>query len=310
MAEKKSSRSHPQEVVSRFWNKFHHKSPGKVTSIFPRELYKDLDPDFVPSSATRVRNAAQSYQIARTKCIDMVEAAVAHCESTNSRFCDPDFDIESDFFWKDDNCLLGLARCNCAEENKKPNENGDSPGDENDGSGAGYSRCNGMPARSMGVSACASKVRPQSVHPIPWIFDSPQFTVGGFSGSDIKQGILGDCWWLVGVGNIAHRKDLMEKICVARDEECGVYGFVFFKDGEWIPTIVDDSLYLHTEDFGATYEEHDSNGKKAKKWKQNYQTGSEALFCAKCVDENETWLPLLEKAVSGYQDETQKARFA
>lgn len=30
----------------------------------------------------------------------------------------------------------------------------------------------------------------------------------------------------------------MDKICVARDEECGVYGFVFFRDGEWISTVV------------------------------------------------------------------------
>ena len=26
---------------------------------------------------------------------------------------------------------------------------------------------------------------------------------------------------------------------MARDEECGVYGFVFFRDGEWISTVVD-----------------------------------------------------------------------
>ncbi len=48
---------------------------------------------------------------------------------------------------------------------------------------------------------------------------------------------------------IAHRKDLMEKVCVARDEECGVYGFVFQRDGEWVSTVVDDNLYLEYADF-------------------------------------------------------------
>lgn len=41
---------------------------------------------------------------------------------------------------------------------------------------------------------------------------------------------------------------------------------------------------------------YDPSGKKAKKWKEHNQTGSEALFYASCEDSNETWLPLLEKA--------------
>lgn len=89
----------------------------------------------------------------------------------------------------------------------------------------------------------------------------------------------------------------MDKICVARDEECGVYGFVFFRDGEWISTVVDDNLFLNSFDFDdACPSAYDPNGKQAKKWKEQRQTGSEALFFAKCEDPNETWLPLLEKA--------------
>lgn len=88
----------------------------------------------------------------------------------------------------------------------------------------------------------------------------------------------------------------MDKICVARDEECGVYGFVFFRDGEWISTVVDDNLFLVSPDFDAYSSTYDPSGKQAKKWKERNQTGSEALFFAKCEDSNETWLPLLEKA--------------
>lgn len=84
---------------------------------------------------------------------------------------------------------------------------------------------------------------------------------------------------------------------MARDEECGVYGFVFFRDGEWISTVVDDNLCLNSLDFEDAYSSmYDPSGKKAKKWKEHNQTGSEALFYASCEDSNETWLPLLEKA--------------
>lgn len=90
----------------------------------------------------------------------------------------------------------------------------------------------------------------------------------------------------------------MDRICVARDEECGVYGFVFYRDGEWISTVVDDNLCLTSDDFEDAFPSsvYDPSGKRAKKWKEHNQTGSEALFFASCEDSNETWLPLLEKA--------------
>ncbi|CAI6061124.1 unnamed protein product [Clonostachys chloroleuca] len=250
---KRSAKEHPQALISKFWQKFHHKNPGKITSIFPRDLYKTVAPNLAPPSIG-VRNAAQSYEIARSKCLAMVRKAVARCESTNSKFIDQEFEIESDHYMQTHHCLRGLVRSD------------------------------------------DFYYEPGSVHRVSWIFDNPQFTVDGFSGSDIKQGYLGNCWWVAAIGNIAHRKDLMKKICVARDEECGVYGFVFFKDGEWIPTIIDDNLYLKERDYGKDEEVYDVTGKKAKQWKRNKQTGSEALSFASCVDENETWLPLLEKA--------------
>jgi hypothetical protein len=87
----------------------------------------------------------------------------------------------------------------------------------------------------------------------------------------------------------------MQKVCVAMDEECGVYGFVFFRDGEWIYVVIDDNLYLSQSDFVGGY---DPRGENSRKFKERQQTGSDALYFASCSDQNETWLPLLEKAYS------------
>lgn len=43
---------------------------------------------------------------------------------------------------------------------------------------------------------------------------------------------------------LGNKPGLIEDVCVASDEEVGVYGFVFFRDGEWISEIIDDKLYL------------------------------------------------------------------
>jgi hypothetical protein len=90
----------------------------------------------------------------------------------------------------------------------------------------------------------------------------------------------------------------MNKICVARNEEVGVYGFVFHRDGAWISTVVDDNLYLKEPDFDK--ETYDATGSKARHHRKQKQSNSEALFFAKCIDPNETWLPLLEKAVGNF----------
>ena len=140
---------------------------------------------------------------------------------------------------------------------------------------------------------------PGSVHRIDWIFDKPSFTVDSYSSSDVKQGVNGDCWFLAAVATICSSPNLMDKICVAKDadcQECGVYGFVFYRDGEWIWTVVDDNLYVRYLDFDAYGDQYDPTGVKERKYKKNNQTGSDALYFASCVDQNETWLPLLEKA--------------
>jgi hypothetical protein len=198
-----------------------------------------------------------TYEEAVQQCRDDVRAIVKDCERTNNKFSDPEFDIEKDFFNCDYNCLFGISRA--------------SDGDDD------------------------QPTKPGSVHRIPWIFEEPEFVTDDFV-SDIKQGTSSNCWWLAALTSVASRKDVMEKLCVARNEDCGVYGFVFYRDGGWIPTVVDDNLYLTNEDFDQDL--YDGTGNRARLYKAQKQTGSEALFFSKCGSANETWLPLLEKAVS------------
>lgn len=104
---------------------------------------------------------------------------------------------------------------------------------------------------------------------------------------------------------------------MARDEQVGVYGFVFHRgmsdrnqevksltllDGAWIQTIIDDKLYLNSSDYEESKDEKFSwdqvfNRQDAEEeYRKAYQTGSRALYFAQCSNENETWLPLMEKA--------------
>ena len=73
-------------------------------------------------------------------------------------------------------------------------------------------------------------------------------------------------------------------------------------DGEWIQTVIDDKLYLIASDWYESIPDEkrtfaQTNRQDAEeKYRKSCQTGSDALYFAKCSSENETWLPLLEKA--------------
>ena len=51
----------------------------------------------------------------------------------------------------------------------------------------------------------------------------------GPTASDVRQGFNGDCWFLAALCTLCNKKDLVERVCVARDEIVGVYGFVFHR---------------------------------------------------------------------------------
>ncbi|KAJ1552428.1 hypothetical protein HK405_011363, partial [Cladochytrium tenue] len=134
---------------------------------------------------------------------------------------------------------------------------------------------------------------PQGSRRIRKIFNNPKFFVDGINPGDIMQGKMGDCWFLAACATLSNKQELLKRIMVARDEEVGVYGFVFFRDGQWVSTIVDDQLFVNFPDYGSYALNKEV---KERDYNATFMSNSGALYFSKCRDENETWLPLLEKA--------------
>jgi hypothetical protein len=72
-------------------------------------------------------------------------------------------------------------------------------------------------------------------------------------------------------------------------------------DGEWIYSIIDDKLYLKSPCWDSPSMQRDllqqiDREDVERVYRKTYQTGSKALFFAQCKDQNETWVPLIEKA--------------
>lgn len=153
---------------------------------------------------------------------------------------------------------------------------------------------------------------PSAVKRVEDIFENPQFNEHKACADDVVQGQLGDCWFLASLMSIAAREGMVSRLCVDRDEAVGVYGFVFFRDGEWYPEVIDDRLFIHVSDgedlFVGKYVPDEKSyskrevgtintGYNIQKLRDTLQKGGEALFFARCrSDSDSTWLPLLEKA--------------
>ncbi|PSS20630.1 hypothetical protein M430DRAFT_66307 [Amorphotheca resinae ATCC 22711] len=135
-----------------------------------------------------------------------------------------------------------------------------------------------------GTKDCLTML-PGSVKRVGDIFDEPEFYKSGATANDIRQGKDGDCWLKAALCTLGNKPGLIEDVCVARDEEVGVYGILYLTkpdyDESWIErNLIEDRKRINSEED----------------YRRIYQTGSGSLYFAQCEDPNETWLPLLEKA--------------
>ncbi|ETS84658.1 hypothetical protein PFICI_02683 [Pestalotiopsis fici W106-1] len=203
-----------------------------------------------------------SYEEAAEVCKAKVSKIVKECRRINQKYRDPHFDLEWDLKWGKRDTLETLHNV------KDPDP---------------------------------SEFKPKSVKRVPDIFDNPQFYIDGPTASDVRQGRDGDCWLMAALCTLSNKPRLIERCCVARDEQVGVYGFVFHRDGEWISEIIDDKLFLTKPDFEESFLERmlwedRERVESEEQYRKAYQSGSGALYFAQCVHPDETWLPLLEKA--------------
>ncbi|KIM33740.1 hypothetical protein M408DRAFT_325348 [Serendipita vermifera MAFF 305830] len=140
-------------------------------------------------------------------------------------------------------------------------------------------------------------LNPADVMRVTDIFDNPQFFIDGASSSDVVQGALGDCWFLSAIANVSSVPGLIEKICVARDEAVGVYGFIFFRDAVWVDVIIDDQLFVEVPKYESlTPDEQKLYHHDPDLYYSVARKGSKILYFASSRTEGETWVPLIEKA--------------
>ncbi|KAK3073270.1 hypothetical protein LTR53_005320 [Teratosphaeriaceae sp. CCFEE 6253] len=152
--------------------------------------------------------------------------------------------------------------------------------------------------------AVASTEPPPSSKRVEDIFDNPRFSIDGAAATDIHQGSSGNCWFLAALMALSARKELVTALCPSRDEKVGVYGFVFYRDGEWVHEVIDDKLFLKVGDHDdlAIVQDWDRDRKTGRsldydeeKLKAVLQRGGESLYFSH-TNSDGTWLPLVEKA--------------
>ncbi|KAG8904982.1 hypothetical protein FRC00_013581, partial [Tulasnella sp. 408] len=137
---------------------------------------------------------------------------------------------------------------------------------------------------------------PREVRRVTDIFEKPTFFDGGATASDISQGGLGDCWFLSAMAVVASA-GLIEKVCVERDEQVGIYGFIFWRDSGWVDVVIDDYLCTKLPPWESLgYTEQMIYHHNREKYTKNARKGGQNLLFARSASDNETWVPLLEKA--------------
>ncbi|KAH8746244.1 hypothetical protein F5883DRAFT_700878 [Diaporthe sp. PMI_573] len=260
---KKKSKVPPQESIDKIWEKFSQKKFSKALTVLPSS------PASTSTSTERGNELlGAGYERAAEECRRRVRKIIAECRRINSRYRDPGWDIDWDFKWEKGYCLnsLGSSRFDiCASSLANPAAN-----------------------------------IPKAVKRVHEIFKKPTFMENVLPG-DIKQGNLGNCWLIASLTGLANVPDGIKRICVEYDTKIGIYGFVFHRDGEWIYSIIDDKLFLQSPCWDSRSMQRDLLKQIDREdvesvYRETYQTGSKALFFGQNKDQNETWVPLLEKA--------------
>ncbi|ESZ93164.1 hypothetical protein SBOR_6443 [Sclerotinia borealis F-4128] len=272
----------------------------KSPNILPKHVYSRIFGEHKPLSKISGCSVNISYDAAVKECEAKVAAIVTECRRNNTKYTDNDFDLDDM-----DYCLKPLTVTEPDTSNNREHTEPESS------RRADITR--NIITRTSNVKSTATKVRePACAKRVGDIFEHPRFFLDHEAHvQDIRQGSEGDCWFISSLGCLTVDEafpGLIHRLCPrnARDEVIGVYGFVFYHDGEWISEVIDDKLYLTNPDYDDcdddrrsvwdhSHERLDPEASRAE-YKKTFQTGSDALFFGSCTDSNETWVPLIEKA--------------
>jgi Calpain family cysteine protease len=257
-------------------------------------------------------NVMADYDRAVQKCKAKVEKISKECRHANQKYTDPSFNL-----WDFGYCMRPLSTYVPPEKDLAGDESADEAPDPprmtlyvDDKPGINLTQFIAPQKQASNEAIEESPgAQPQSVKRVRQIFDTPQFFVDGATADDIRQGVASDCWFLSALSALCCMEpkelgNLVERVCVKRDEAVGVYGFVFFRDGEWRSEIIDDKLYLTAPDYrNMDYSsemdyllKYIKEKDRAEQYRKIVQSNSEALYYAKSAHKSETWVPLIEKA--------------
>jgi hypothetical protein len=201
-----------------------------ATTIIPQNEYAERAAKRSSAKAVGGGTTTEaSYEEAAALCKAKVEKIVKECRRINQKYRDPHFDLEFDLKLGRRDCLEPLENIRGDESPLKKAEIPKESDREKDASAA-IGRDRGTP------------FRPMSVKRVGEIFDDPKFYIEGPTANDVRQGRDGDCWLMAALCTLSNKPGLIERICVARDEAVGIYGFVFHRDGEWFSEIIDDKV--------------------------------------------------------------------
>lgn len=203
---KKVKKQPPQKTVDQLWKAFTTKYPGKVHSVLPNNVYAETKAAKAPKGVIHGEKAGKSYYDAVAECKAAVDKIAKECRRVNMKYRDPHFDVEFDLKGGVRDCLDGLVR--------------------------GESRYELAPKSVKRVTVKLQRRITLWCWVVDFqqqIFEDPVFILEGATASDVRQGSSGDCWFMSALCALGGKQDLINKVCVARDEKVGVYGFVFHR---------------------------------------------------------------------------------
>ncbi|KAH8651337.1 hypothetical protein BX600DRAFT_441768 [Xylariales sp. PMI_506] len=91
-----------------------------------------------------------------------------------------------------------------------------------------YLRSNTFDLSTVHTSSATSL--PKALKRVHEIFDKPTF-MKHINSSDVKQGMIGDCWFIASLSALANVEDGIKKLCVEYDIRVGVILEALSKDG-------------------------------------------------------------------------------